>query len=63
MGSGFAPFLAYSQSVSADPVEDSGSASLITQTWNQVMEWLKRLETLREYVATDTSLAPKPLNS
>jgi hypothetical protein len=27
-------------------------ASLITQSWNQLVDWLKRLETLRECVET-----------
>jgi hypothetical protein len=30
------------------PVENSGLASLITQSWNPLMEWLRRLASLRD---------------
>ena len=35
-------------------------ASLITQYWNQLMEWLKRVETLRECVQSSPELRLKP---
>jgi hypothetical protein len=36
-------------------------ASLIMQSWNQLMEWLKRVETLREYVQTGSECGLNPL--
>jgi hypothetical protein len=32
--------------------ESRSVASLITESWNQLVEWLKRIETLRECVNT-----------
>jgi hypothetical protein len=34
------------------PIDKSGLASLISATWNQPMEWLKRIGTLREFFPT-----------
>lgn len=36
--------------VALRPRRESSLASLITDSWNQLVEWLKRIEALREWV-------------
>jgi hypothetical protein len=33
-------------------------ASLVTASWNQIIEWLKRIETLREFVGQEARSRP-----
>jgi len=41
---------------------DNGMASLITESWNQLVEWLKQVEALREYGPDRRGTGLKPLN-